>query len=218
MKSLQSLTWILWSTEYWFKALKCHIWFKNAKPFFSESKTNIETLQKFSPYNWVFHKLLLMSVKNLNGILWAVEYSFQASKYQIWLTNTKLFFWESQANLKTLLKLSPYIWIFYNFVLKSVKNLNGIFRAKKFWFKALTCQIWLGNKKPFIWESEANSETLQDFSPDISVSYKVVLKSLKNLNRILWVTEYWFKALKCQIWLTNAKPFFWESEASIVTF
>ena len=160
----------------------------------------------------------MISVKNLNRILWAVEYSFQASKYQIWLTNTKLFFWKSEANLKTLQKLSPCIWISYNFVLKSVKNLNGIFWANEFWFKALKYQIWLGNKKPFIWESEASFETLQDFSPYISVSYKFVLKSLKNLNRFLWVTEYWFKALKCQISLTNTKPFFWENEVSIVTF
>ena len=102
--------------------------------------------------------------------------------------------------------------------MKSVKNLNRILWAKKFWFKALKCQIWLGNKKPFIWESEANSKTLQDSSSYISVSYKVVVKSLKNQNRILWVTEYWFKALKCQISLTNTKPFFWENEVSIVTF
>ena len=159
----------------------------------------------------------MISVKNLNRILWAVEYSFQASKYQIWLTNAKLFFSESETNLKTLQKLSPCIWISYNFVLKSVKNLNGIFWANEFWFKALKYQIWLGNKKPFFWESEASFETLQDFSAYISVSYKFVLKSLKNLNRILWVTEYWFKALKCQYWLRNTKPFFLKNERNVET-
>ena len=75
----------------------------------------------------------------------------------------------------------------------------------------------MANTKPFFWESKAHIKTLQNFSPYIWVSYKFVLKSVKSLNRILWATECWFKALKCQIWLTNTKPFSWENEANLET-
>ena len=116
------------------------------------------------------------------------------------------------------LKFSSYIWVFSKFVLKSVKSLNRILWATEYWFKSLKCQIWLTNTKPFFWESEATVETLQKPAPCIWVSYNFVLKSVKILNRIFWALEYWFKALKCQIWLTNTKPFFWESEANVETF
>ena len=33
----------------------------------------------------------------------------------------------------------------------------------------------------------------------------------------MWGTDYWFKALKCQISLTNIKPFFWHSEPKVET-
>ena len=92
--------------------------------------------------------------------------------------------------------------------MKSVKSLTRILWAMEKLFKALKCQIWLTNAKPFFWESEANLETLHKLSPYIWVSYKFVLKSVKSLNRILWATKYWFKTLKCQIWFTNTKPFF----------
>ena len=39
--------------------------------------------------------------------------------------------------------------------------------------------------KSFFWESEENYETLQKSSPYIWVSYKMVLKPVKSLNRIL---------------------------------
>ena len=92
--------------------------------------------------------------------------------------------------------------------MKTVNSLNLIFLATEYWFKALKCQIWLTNTKPFFWESEAKVETLPKHSSYIWVSYKFVLKSVKSLNWILWATKYWFKTLKCQIWFTNTKPFF----------
>ena len=38
-----------------------------------------------------------------------------------------------------------------------------------------------------------NLGTIQKLSLYIGVSYKFVLKSIKSLNRIFWVIEYWFK-------------------------
>ena len=216
MKSVNSLNPILWATESGFKALKCQIWLTNTKPYFWESEANVKTLEKPFPQIWFFYNFVLLSVKSLNRVLWALESWFEALKCQIWLTNKKLFFWESEVNVETLQKFSPYIWVCYKFVLKSIKSLNRILLATEPWFEALKCQIWLTNTKPFFWESDANVETLQNLLC-IWVSYKFVLKSVKSLNRILWATEYWFKSLKCQIWLTNTKPFFWESEANVET-
>ena len=51
----------------------------------------------------------------------------------------------------------------------------------------------------------------------LGVSYKFILKSVKSLDRVLWAIEYWFKALLCQIWLTNTNSIFWESEAKLQT-
>ena len=193
MKSVNSLNRILWATEYWLKALECQIWLTNTKPFFWKSKGNVETLQNHSPYTWVSRNFVLKSVKSLNRILWALEYWFKALKCQMWLTNTKPFFWESEGNVETLQKRSPYVWVSYKFILKLVTSLNPILWATECWFKALKCQICLTNKKPLFWESEANVETLQKSSPYIWVSYKFVLKSIKRLNWILWVTKYCFK-------------------------
>ena len=116
-------------------------------------------------------------------------------------------FWESEAKLQTLQKFSPYIWISYKLVLKSLKSLNRIFWKIEYWFKALEWQIWSMNTKPFFWESEAKLQTLQKLSLYIAVFYKFVLKSVKDLNRIFWVIEYWFKAVECQIWSTNTNHF-----------
>ena len=159
----------------------------------------------------------MKSFKSLNRILWATEYWFKALKCQTWLTNTKPPFWESEANVETLQKRSPYICVSYKFFLKSVKILIRISWAMESCFKILKCQFWLMNTKPLFWESEANVETLQKTSLYIWVSYKFVLKSEKNLNRILWATEYWLRALKCRFWLTNTKSFFWESKTNVET-
>ena len=235
-----------WVNEYWYMALKCQNWLTNTKLFFWESKANAETLQKLSPYISVSYKIVLKTVTSLNRILWPMKYWFKSLKCKTWLMNTKLLFWESAANIETLWKVCPYIWVsykfvlksgnlsvcqsppslqkrspyirvFYKFVLKSVKSWNRILWALEYWFKILKCQIPLTNTKPFFWESETNVETFQKLSPYIRVFYKFVLKTVKSWNRILWALEYWFKTSKCQIWLTNTKPFFWESEANVET-
>ena len=146
-----------------------------------------------------------------------MEYWLKVLKCQIWLTNTKPFFWESQANLESLQKVSLYIWVSYKFALKSGKSLYRKFWAREYWFNALKCQTWLMNTKSFFCESKANIETLQNFSPYISVSYKCVLKSAKSLNRMFWAIEYWFKTLKSQIWFKNTKSIFCKNEANIET-
>ena len=133
----------------------------------------------------------------------------QSFKMENLVTNAKLFFWESQSNIETFKKLSPFIWVFYKFVLKSVKSLNQILWATEYWFKALKCQILSTNTKPFFWETKSKIETLQKFFPFLWVSNKFVLKSVNSPNPIFWAREYCFKPLKCQFWLTNTKPFFW---------
>ena len=165
MKSVNSLNQIFLATEYWFKALKRQIWLTNTKPFFLESKANVQTLQKLSLYIWVSYKFLLKSVKSLNRILWVTEYWFKSLKCQNWLTNTKRFFWGNEANVETLQKLSPCISVSYEFLFKSVNSLNRIFLATEYWFNTLKCQIWLTNTKPFFWKSKPNIKTLQKLSP-----------------------------------------------------
>ena len=218
LKSIKSVNRIFWAKEYCFKALECQISWTNTKPLFWESDAKLQTFPKLSVYIGVSYKLVLKFVKSLNLIFWVIEYWFKALECQISWTNTKPFFWESEAKLQTLPKLSVYIGVSYKLVLKSVKSLNPIFWTKEYWFKALECQIWSTNTKPFFWESETNLGTLQKLPPNIGVSYKFVLKSVKTLNRYFWAKEYWFKALECQICSTNTKPFFWESETNLGTF
>ena len=76
---------------------------------------------------------------------------------------------------------------------------------------ALHLQIWSTNTKPFSWESNANLKTLRIISLHVGVSYKLVLKYAKGLNWTFWSIEGCYKAQKCKIFLTNMKPFFWES-------
>ena len=87
----------------------------------------------------------------------------------------------------------------------------------EYWFKALECQIWSTNTKAFFWEYKEKLQTAPKLSPYIGVSYKFLLQSIKGLNQIFWVIEYWFKALECQIWWKNTNLFFWESEANLGT-
>ena len=68
--------------------------------------------------------------------------------------------------------------------------------------------MWLTNKKLFFQKKEENLETFQKRSPYIENSFKSLFKSAKSLNKIFWAMEYWFKALKYQILLTNTEPFF----------
>ena len=129
----------------------------------------------------------------------------------------KSFFWESQSNLKTLQKLSPYIRVAYKFVLKCVKSQNPIFRTMQYWFQTWECQIWLRNIKPYFEKNQANLETRQKCSLNIRVNDKFVLKCVKSQNLIFRTMQYWFKTWECQIWLTNTKPFFWKSHSKVET-
>ena len=128
--------------EYWFKTLKCQICLRNRKPFFWESERNVETLQKPSLYNGVSYKFVLKSEKSLNQIFWATEYWLKALKCQIWLMNTKPFFWEREANVETPQKPSAYIWVSYKFVLKSGEDLGLLWLLffRMFWM--LNIQLW----------------------------------------------------------------------------
>ena len=169
------------------------------KTIYWESEANVETLQKLSPYIWVSYKFVLKSVNSLNWIFLGTEYWFKTLKCQIWLTNTKPFFCEGEGNFKTLQNSSSYIWVSQKFAFKSVRSLNWILWATEYWLRALKWEIWLTNRKPFFYESEANVETLQKVSPYIWVSYKLILKSVNSLTRMFLAREYWFKALKCHI-------------------
>ena len=55
----------------------------NTNPFFSKSKTDIETFQKISSHNGVFYKLASGSVKTLNRIFWCLNIGarFKTSKF-----------------------------------------------------------------------------------------------------------------------------------------
>ena len=147
--------------------------------------------KKISPCIFLLYKFLLKSVNSLSGISCTRRYWFKALKCQIWLTNTKQFFWEREANLETIRNLSPYIWVFCKFVLKSVRSINWIQEAAEYWLKVLKCQISWTNTKPFFGESEGNNETLQKISHYLWVSYKFLLKSVNSLIQMLWATEYW---------------------------
>ena len=134
------------------------------------------------------------------------------------MTNTKLFSWGSEKKVGTVQKLSPYIRFLYKFVLKSIKRLNQIFSVIQYSFKALECQIWWTNIKLFFWKSRTNLRTLQTLSAYMNVSHKLVLKSVKSVNQIFWVIEYWFKALEYQVLLTNRKPFFFGKWGRTLSF
>ena len=109
LKSVKSLTRIFSVIEYWFKALECQICSTNTNLSFWESKINLGTLEKLFPYIGVSYKFVLKSVKSLNRIFWAMDYSFKALQCQIWSTNTKSFFWKNEAKRETLQKLFLYI-------------------------------------------------------------------------------------------------------------
>ena len=105
LKSVKSLTRIFSVIEYWFNALECQICSTNTNLSFWESKINLGTLEKLFPYIGVSYKFVLKSVKSLNRIFWAMDYSFKALQCQIWSTNTKSFFWKNEAKRETLQKL-----------------------------------------------------------------------------------------------------------------
>ena len=63
------------------------------------------------------------------------------------------------------------------------------------------------NTKPFFWESIGNLKTSQNLSSYIGVSYKFILKTIKNLNESPESFNIG-NARDCQILLTNTKPLF----------
>ena len=105
-------------------------------------------------------------------------------------TNTRPFFWEIEANLEPPEKLSPYIGIYYNFVLKSVKSLNRIFWIMEHWFKALEWQIWFMIKKHFF-RSRRNLWALQKLSPCIGVSFKSFFEVFEKPKSNILSLSYW---------------------------
>ena len=66
--------------------------------------------------------------------------------------------------------------------------------------------------------SESSLKTLRKVLPHIGVSYNFLLKSVKSLNRMFWLIEYWYESKKCQICSATIKPFLWDSELNIETF
>ena len=97
------------------------------KTIFQEKRDKLFSSSKTFSYIGVSDKFVLKSVKSLNKILWVIEYWFEALECQIRSKNLKPFFWESEAKLETLQKLSLYIGVCYKFGLKSVKTLNKTF-------------------------------------------------------------------------------------------
>ena len=65
--------------------------------------------------------------QNPKSNLIRLEIIAQGFKCENWLTNTKQFFWESEASVETLPKPSPYFSVSYKMLLKPVKSLNRIF-------------------------------------------------------------------------------------------
>ena len=94
---------------------------------------------------------------------------------QIWSTNTKLFFWENNADLESFQKFSSHVGVIYKFVLGSIKILNSMLEVIKFCCKVQKCIIWSTNTNLFFLENEANLESFQKSFPRIGVSCKLVL-------------------------------------------
>ena len=69
--------------EYLYKAQKYPFWPTDTKQYFWKSETSIETSQKLSSRIKVTCKLDLECVKNLNQILWVIEYWCNLRKWQI---------------------------------------------------------------------------------------------------------------------------------------
>ena len=83
LKSVNSVNWIFWVTEYCLKALKWKIWLMKTKPFIWDSETKLETLQKLSSHIWIFYKFVLKSVNSLSRIFWATEYWLKALNAEV---------------------------------------------------------------------------------------------------------------------------------------
>ena len=86
----------------------------NTTPFFRDGEANLEDLRTF----------------------WMIEECwYNSQKWKICPRNKNRFFWESEANLEISWKLSLFIEVSYNSILKSVKIINWIFWTMEYWFK-----------------------------------------------------------------------------------
>ena len=159
----------------------------------------------------------MKSVKSLNRILWATEYCLKALKYQISLTKTKAFFWKSEANVETLQKCYPYIWVFDKFVLKSVKILNRILWASEYWFKALKCQFWLTNTTAFLSKKEAkpwpSPKTFSLYLGFLQICFEVCQKPKSKVMSFGILAQ----GFKMPNLVNEYKTIFWESGANVKT-
>ena len=78
--------------------------------------------------------------------------------------------------------------------MKSVKSPKQILLSTEYWYKA--GEILVSEYKTIFWESKENLETFYTDSPNFVISYVFVLKTVKGLNRIFCVTEYWLENAK----------------------
>ena len=101
--------------------------------------------------------------------------------------------------------------------MKPVKSLNLIFSLIEYLLKALEWQTCWTKTNLFFWKTDRNLGTFERLFPNIRVSYKIFLTSVKSFNGIFWTLEYSFKELECQIWFTNTKSFLGENEAKLET-
>lgn len=104
--------------------------------------TILEAFQKSSPHIIVAYNFLLNFAKKLKRIFGIIEYWCRDPKYKTYSTNTKLFYGNSKAELKTFQKLFANIEITYKLFLKNPKSLNRIFWAAEYWCKNKKYHIW----------------------------------------------------------------------------
>ena len=113
----------------------------------------------------------------------------------------KTLFLEKRGKHWNFLKRFFCIWVFYKFVLNSVKSLNRVLLAAEYWLKALKCHIWMANTRPFYWESKPNIESLQDFFHILELDINL----FSNLSKA-WMESLELRNFSSRLW--NAK-FLW---------
>ena len=78
-------------------------------------------------------------------------------------------------------------------------------------FERMNIGTWLLNVK-FGWRIQNHFSGKARQMLKLSKNFLPMFE-FKSLNQILWASEYWFKALKCQFWLTNTTAFLSKKEA-----
>ena len=144
LKSAKSLNRIFCATESWWKGQKCKICSTNTKPFFWENEACFKTSRIVSLHVRVPYELVLKSAKILNWIFCATECWLKVQKSKICLTNTKPFFFESEADFESLRRFSLHVGVSYKFVLASVKSLSLLWFLffRVFEYSSLNCWIF----------------------------------------------------------------------------